>query len=455
MELSLLNKQAPVLSPQMIQSGKILQMGSLELLEYVTEAIQENPVLEFPEDQGRDREFEQMRKRLEWLESSNPQERYYRRLDRELASDSLANYQSPEMQEESLYSFLLDQLSALKLPPVLMKAARGIVESLNGSGYLDEPLEGLGKELRLPVRCMEEGLKIVQSLEPAGIGAGCLEECLCLQLERQGEDVALAKRIVCGHLDALSKNRYTQIARDLSADGQEVREACDLIRSLNPKPGSGFADRRSLSYITPDLLVDVLPDRLELQANDRYFPAIQISPYYKRLMLDTQDEDVKAYLTEKVQQAKWVVKSIQQRRSTLIRCAECILRLQEPFFRRGAGHLVPMRLSDVAGMLDIHESTVSRAVRNKYIQCSHGIFPMSYFFSRSLGGENGEEGEVSSDTARAMLKRLIREEDRKKPLSDQRISEKMAELGCPLSRRTVAKYRDELGIPAAAVRKEV
>ena len=452
MDLKLLNKQNVTLSPQMIQSGKVLQMGAQELLEYITEAIQENPVLEFPENQGGEDDFSVLRKKLEWLETSGSQERYYRRLERDYTADPLANYQDGNGQEESLYDFLMAQLLGRKLPAKVEKAARGIVESLNSGGYLDEPLEDLARELRLAEEDLKEALKIVQSLEPAGVGAGSLEECLCLQLERR-EDGALAKGIVQGHLDALSKNRYAQIAKALGVDVQQVREACGLIRSLNPKPGSAFADRGSLGYITPDLMVDVLPDRLELRANDRYFPAIQISSYYKDLMRQTQDEEVRTYLTEKVQQAKWVVRSVQQRRSTLMECAECILKIQEDFFRRGKGHLVPMRLSDVARALDIHESTVSRAVRNKYIQCVHGIFPMSYFFSRGLGGEDDRE-EVSADGAKALLGKLIREEDKGRPLSDQKICTLMAEQGFQLSRRTVAKYRDELGIPAAAARRK-
>lgn len=453
MDLRLLNRQNVSLSPQMIQSGKVLQMGAQELLEYITEVIQENPVLEFPENRDWEPEFDRIRRKMEWMDSSDRQERYYRRQDGEFTPDPLANCQAPQDQGESLRAHLMAQLQGRKLPEKLRRAARGIVENLNDCGYLDEPLENLAGLLRMDREILARGLKLVQSLEPAGVGAESLEECLLLQLERQdGEE--LAKKIVSGHLDALAKNRYAQIAKALGAEPQEVRKACAQIRRLNPKPGSGFSDCRDPRYITPDLLVRIFPDRLELIANDRFFPDIQISAYYRDLMYKTQDEDVKEYLTEKVQQAKWVIRSIQQRRSTLIRCAECILQLQEAFFRRGEGHLVPMRLGDVARILEVHESTVSRAVRNKYIQCVHGIYPMSCFFSRGLGGEEDRE-EVSADGAKALLKKLIREEDKEKPASDQKLCGLMAEQGYPLSRRTVAKYREELGIPAAAVRKEV
>ena len=172
-------------------------------------------------------------------------------------------------------------------------------------------------------------------------------------------------------------------------------------------------------------------------------------------MKDTDDPEVKDYLTDKVRQAKWVIKSIQQRRSTLLDCAEAILEIQEAFFRKGPGHLVPMTLADVAEKVGVHESTVSRAVKDKYIQCAAGVYPLSYFFSRSLGTTAAKTGENSSpDFAKALLKKLIAGEDRKKPLSDQKLCQLMAQEGCQLSRRTVAKYRDELGIPSTTGRKD-
>ena len=256
------------------------------------------------------------------------------------------------------------------------------------------------------------------------------------------------------YLDALSKNRYGLIARELKASQEEVRAACDLIRSLNPRPGTGFAARENLTYINPDIIVVSFQDHFELLTNDYYFPTLNISGYYTRLLKESDDEQVKDYLTGKVRQAKWMVKAIEQRRSTLMSCAECILELQEDFFRKGPGHLVPLSLADVAQRIGVHESTVSRAVKDKYIQCSMGVYPLSYFFSRSLGasGAGGEEA-ASPDAAKALLKKLIAGEDKKKPLSDQKLCELMAAQGCTLSRRTVAKYRDELHIPSTAGRK--
>ena len=454
MELNLTQKQTQTLSPQMMQSMEILQMGSQELLEYIEEAVQENPVLEPEESYDRQDEFSTLRRKLEWLESTDPQNRYYHQQDTEDEDGPLKNYGTVENDDENLYYYVLSQLRVLELAPEVMEAGVFLVESLNQNGWLDEPLEALAADCGCPPETMEKALEAVQSLEPAGVGARSLSECLKLQLVRRQPVNQLAVDIAEGYLDALSKSRYGLIARELKAGQEEVRRACDLIRSLNPRPGTGFAARENLTYINPDIIVVSFPDHFELLSNDYYFPTLHISGYYSKLMKESEDEQVKDYLTGKMRQAKWMVKAIEQRRSTLMTCAECILEFQEEFFHKGPGHLVPLSLADVAGRIGVHESTVSRAVKDKYIQCSMGVYPLSYFFSRGLGSAAaGGEDASSPDAAKALLKKLIAGEDKKKPLSDQKLCELMAAQGCALSRRTVAKYRDELHIPSTAGRK--
>lgn len=454
MDLNLNLKQTQTLSPQMVQSMKILQMGSQELLEYIEDTLQENPVLEADQAYDQTDRTSDLQRKLEWLESTDAQNRYYHLQDREDEVDPLAVYGGADAGEENLYFYVLSQLQVLDLPDPLGEAARFLVESLNSNGYLDEPLADLARDFGADEALMERALAVVQALEPAGIAARSLGECLCLQLQRRREeDTALAQKIALGQLDALSKGHYAQIAKALDASPAQVRSACDLIRTLNPKPGTGFAARENLTYINPDLFVVSFHDHFELLSNDYFFPTLRLSSYYTHLMGDTEDAEVREYLTDKVRQAKWVVHSIEQRRSTLLSCAQCILEVQETFFRKGPGHLVPMGLADVAARLGVHESTVSRAIKDKYIQCSQGVYPLSYFFSRSLGGGSGQEG-ASPDAAKALLKKLVAEEDKRKPLSDQTLCAMMAERGCRLSRRTVAKYRDELDIPATSRRRE-
>ncbi len=453
MELDITQKQTQTLSPQMMQSMEILQMGSQELLEYIEEAVQENPVLEVEEQYGRD-ETEQLQRKMEWLESTDVQNRVYLQQDAEDAGDPVSRYGAVDEREETLYYYVLSQLRVLELPREVLETAALLVESLDGNGWLDEPLAALAAELGRPEPLLERALEVVQSLEPAGVGARTLSECLCLQLSRRRPTPQLDLAIARDHLDALSKGRYGLIARETGASQEEVRAACTRIRALNPRPGTGFAARENLTYISPDIIVVSFPDHFELLTNDYFFPTLSISGYYTRMLRENSDAEVKEYLTGKVRQAKWMVRAVEQRRSTLMACARCILDLQEPFFRQGPGHLVPMSLADVARRLEVHESTVSRAVKDKYIQCSQGVYPLSYFFSRGLGPAGEERGEgTSPDFAKSLLKRLIEEEDKRRPLSDQKLCERMAEQGCTLSRRTVAKYRDELRIPSTTGRK--
>ena len=452
MELSMTQKQTQTLSPQMMQSMEVLQMGSQELLEYIEEAVQENPVLEREETYDRRDESADLRRKLEWLESTDPQNRYYHQQDSEDENDPIRNYGTVEDREENLYYYVLSQLRVLELDPQVMTCAEFLVESLNQNGWLDEPLSAIARSLGRPEEELEEALSVVQSLEPAGVGARDLSECLRLQLVRRSPVDQLAVEIAEHHQDALSKSRYGLIARELNAGQEQVRRSCDLIRSLNPRPGTGFAARENLTYINPDIIVVSFPDHFELLTNDYYFPTLNISGYYSRLLKESDEAEVKDYLTGKVRQAKWMVRAIEQRRSTLMACAQCILELQEAFFRKGPGHLVPMSLADVASRIGVHESTVSRAARDKYIQCSMGVYPLSYFFSRSLGGEGADA--ASPDAAKALLKKLIGEEDKRRPLSDQKLCQLMEDRGCTLSRRTVAKYRDELHIPSTTGRKQ-
>ena len=454
MELSMSMKQTQTLSPQMMQSMEILQMGSQELLEYIQDQVQENPVLEMEEKYGKGDDTAVLQRKLEWLESTDAQNRYYHQQDTEDdEKDPISNYGTVDEREENLYLYVLSQLEVMDLEPELLPVGRFLVESLNQNGWLDESVEDLAEELGKPVEEVEKALAAVQSLEPAGVGARNLSECLVLQLQRRHEDSELAIRIARDYLDPLSKSRYGLIAKSLGVCQEEVRTACDLIRTLNPRPGGGFAARENLVYINPDLFVVNFPDHFELLTNDYFFPDLNISGYYCRMLKSTEDNEVKDYLMGKVRQAKWVVHSIEQRRSTLLRCAECILELQEEFFRRGPGHLKPMCLADIAQKVGVHESTVSRTVRDKYLQCASGVYPLSYFFSRSLGAPAARPG-TEENASSPDLKKLIGGEDKHKPLSDQKLCERMAREGCELSRRTVAKYRDELGIPSTTGRKQ-
>ena len=454
LELKLEQKQSQILSPMMIQSMAVLQMGSQELLDFVEQTVQENPVLEAEEHFERQREAgdagDLLQRKLEWLESSDRQNSFYYRQDDE--DRPLDPFGASMDWEDTLYGHLLFQLQGMDLKEDVRAACIFLAESLDGNGWLDEPLEVLVQDSGRPLSILEEGLQLIQSLDPAGVGARSLSECLSLQLLREHPQDLLALRIVRDGLEALARNQYGLLARRMSAAPAAVRAACDHIRSLNPRPGAGFTVREAPSYITPDLVVVRQYDHFEVIPNDRFFPSLHLNHTYTQMLQEHPEPEVQDYLSGKVRQAKWVIGAIEQRRSTLLSCARCILKAQEAFFRLGPSHLAPLLLSDVAAEMGVHESTVSRAIKDKYLQCDQGVYPLYYFFSRKLG-EEGEEG-VSPSAAKALLRRLVDEEDKRRPLSDQKLCERMAEEGCRLSRRTVAKYREELGIPNTSGRKQ-
>ena len=449
MELGMMQKQVQTLSPLMMQSMEILQMGTQELREYVEKTVQENPVLDAEERTGEAGErFRELGRQLEWLESNDRQNVFYYRQDDEDAP--LREYGVAENWEETLYGHLISQIQGMELSASERKAVTFLAESLNGSGWLDEPMETLAQAAGCEMDMMERGLEILQRLDPAGVGARNLSECLVLQLRRADPGDTLAVRIAQGCLEPLARSQYSLIAKKLGAELCAVRKACGRIRELNPRPGAGFAGREAPSYITPDVVVVWEHDHFEVVADDQALPTLTLSGYYSRLFRECKEAEVQSYLCDKVRQAKWVIRSIEQRRSTLLECARCIVELQEAFFRKGPGHLAPMSLADVAERVGVHESTVSRAVREKYLQCDKGVYPLGYFFSRRLG--EGNDG-ASPDAAKAIIRRLIEGEDGRAPLSDQKLCERMAEEGCVISRRTVAKYREELGIPSTTGRK--
>jgi RNA polymerase sigma-54 factor len=249
----------------------------------------------------------------------------------------------------------------------------------------------------------------------------------------------------------MAHNHYHQIAQATGASREEIQRACRLIRTLDPRPGAPFSPVDTPRYITPDLLVTVEGGKAEVRAADGRLPELKLSSYYQQLLNSTNDAPVRDYLADKVRQASWVMRSIEQRNTTLLSCARAVVGRQEAFFLRG-GHLQPMSLADVAADVGVHESTVSRATKDKYLQCPRGLFPLSHFFSRAL--PQGEAEGISPEMVKAALRELISGEDKRHPLSDQKLCDMMAPRGLLLSRRTVAKYRDEMGFSSAAGRKE-
>lgn len=444
--VELLQTQSQQLNYQQIQGLRLLQMGSPELEQYLRELAQENPMVDLEPEASAREEDDGLLGYLRWMEDNDHQNLYYAQMSEE-ELDPLSRVGTEGGLEETLFRFLSRQLYAMDLEEDLADAVRYLASGLDERGYLAAPLPELARNSPFPLPRLERALEILRGLEPAGVGAESLSQCLELQLLRIGEK-GPALAIVRSHLALLAKRHYSSIASKMNISADQVKQAEAIIRELDPRPGAVFERPEQIPYILPDIFVEEEGGRYTVRARKPGRPPFQINGYYRRLLSQSQDPEVREYLKEKLQQAEGVLRAVDQRESTLTRCAQAIVDAQTEFFRRGPQALLPMRMSDVAEKLGLHESTVSRAVREKYIQCPQGVYPMSYFFSR--GAHAGQPG-VGGVAARLMLKQLIDRED--KPLSDQKLADLLAQAGCPVSRRTVAKYRGEMNIPDQAGRK--
>lgn len=452
MELSLTLSQKLALSQKMQQSAEILQMSSQELAEYVKEFSVENPVVEFEEKKDEESRFDSIRKKIEWLDASDEQNKTYYQEEKEDETDN-DMWKFKQTQGESLEDFLLSQINVLPMSAKRLSIAHYIVESMDRNGYLEESEEVFAKRLHIDTVLFQEVLSVVQGLEPAGIGAFSLKQCLLLQLHKMEQPCPLAEKIIENELEALGKNQIPQIAKRLKVKTQEVVEACKLIRSFNPKPGSSFKSDENLEYIVPDVLIEKDKNGIfQIILNNEYLPQIRINPYYKTIMKEAENDKAKEYVSNKMKQAEWVVQCITKRNETLTKTMHVILEMQKDFFEKGTDYLCPMRLCDVAQKIQMHESTVSRTVRDKYLQCSWGVFALHQFFSTGLATSN-EANKVTPEHVKRMIKTIIDEENKQSPLSDRIISEVLKEKGIEISRRTVTKYRESMNIAGISGRK--
>ena len=423
------------LTPQLMQSMEVLQMNSQELLEYVNRAAEENPMLEREEAAVLRSEYEKLRSRVSWLDSHAA------------ASGEQPETGREDWELESLGAFLRDQLARRHLTKPLMALCEYITRLVDEDGYLQpEDLESL-QELNIPQEMTDSALAEVQSLEPAGVAARDLSECLTLQLQRQGIKDPLVLAIVKKYLPQLGRKQYGAIARALGVGEKEVREAEKCIAALEPRPGREFQTREETVYIRPDIFVAELDGTYQVVLNEYYLPRMTISAYYTKLLEQSPDAETAAYLREKLRHAQWLLYSLSRRGETLQRCGETLLAVQKDFFVGKNRELQPMSMKELARELDVHPSTVSRCLRGKYLQCRQGTFPLRYFFPLPSGG-------VSRQAVKMKLAELIRDEDSARPLSDEKLCGLLAMQGVDVSRRTVAKYRMELGIPSAAGRKK-
>ena len=458
MDLKLQVKQTQTLSQRMIQSAEILQMTSQELNTYINELALENPVIDIVEPPTAQEQRESIEQQ-EWLNSFNEENYYlYQRQNNDDDYDFKSSWNINTDDGETLQDYLWSQLITENFTDQETEIIKFMLECLDNKGYLEESIETIASYFGTDTELVEDLLSDLQALDPSGVCARSLEECLKLQLERRDMLTPVLESIIDNCLEMVAKNQIPAIARKLRLSPTETAGYCQIIKSLNPKPGVSFSSRDQLRYIIPDVTIVKFKDHFDILLNESMYPTIELNSYYRQMNQNPESSELKEYLGNKIRQAEWVKQCVTQRGKTLMQVSRAILEHQEEFFTFGPAHLSPLRLADIAQELDIHESTVSRAVSKKYLQCSWGVYPMNYFFSRSVavqessGNENGAQSVTAADIKR-VLREIIEEENKKKPYSDRLLGEKLAERGISISRRTVAKYREEEGIADASGRK--
>ncbi|MBI5232201.1 MAG: RNA polymerase factor sigma-54 [Coriobacteriales bacterium] len=454
-------RQKVTLSPQVYQGLSILAMPIADLQQMIEVEMLENPVLEVdetelepvegeeaPEEAGEDdREWDEwleMYEDLEQIETTGPRD---------------PNAEEPNTEEfvggvQTFDDYLLGQVGLLDVEPEVQRAAAAIIGSLDSDGFFVGSLDEIARVAGVTSVQAAEGLEVVQQLDPPGVGARDLVEALCLQMESLGLDEPMLLRIVRDHLDDVAANHYRKVARALRLDEGEVRRLVQVLKSLNPRPAGAFSPGPSPGYIVPDVTVR----RFEgedwlLIPNNESLPTLRVSPRYRAMLKKgaTTDDETKRYLKDKIRSAESFIRNVDRRKDTVSRITQIILEVQRDFFEDGKGPLRPLRLEDVAVELGVHLSTVSRGVTGKYMATPYGLFELKHFFS---GGYRTAQGmDVAATSIKQRLRELVKEEDAVKPLSDQKLAELLSEEGVTVARRTVAKYREELGIEPSWARR--
>jgi RNA polymerase sigma-54 factor len=468
--LDLSMKLQQKLSFQMIQSLKLLQVNTLQLEQLLKTELEMNPVLEESEELETDEEEpdkeeeageeKEEEKELEVNEDDVNWEEYLEEgfdLGGRVSEETDPNKEHWEPQPVQQVSFdehLTAQLNDKNIEEKQKLLVTFLISSLEPDGYLRLSTKDIADYLGISEVEVEEALKVIWTMEPAGLGARNLQECLKLQLARRHKEGSLAMRIITEAWELFEKLKLPEIARQMGVDVHEVQLAADEIKTLSPRPGS-LVTGEIPSTIVPDLIVKKVEGQFVVYLNDGSVPMLHINRSYMQLIKrgGTAKKEVKNYIREKLNGAAWLVRSIEQRRTTMLKVMSAIVERQMTFFEKGPPNLNPLKLQDIATMVGMHISTVSRVTSNKYVQTPHGIFELKYFFTESMG-QDLEGGDVSAEKIRNRIRELIETESTKKPFSDQKLSDILAREGFTVARRTVAKYREQQKLLPARMRQK-
>lgn len=477
-------KQQQRLSPLQMQVIKLTELPNVELEERIKQELVDNPAL----DEGREDsdDPQDIIDDVNYEDSDNITQEDIAlgdylteddipdyRLNNYNSSDKISREDIPFSSAESLHESLIEQLRLTELDEESEKVAEYIIGNIDENGYLDRPLSAISDDLLfqqnldIPSDRIRKILNVIQSFEPAGIGACDLQECLLLQLRRMNESDIVKQAIIVieKYFEDFSKRHFDKIEKGLNIDEEELKQIIHLIVTLNPKPGNNWGDALSLTMntIIPDFIVETYNGELFLSLNNRNIPELRVNRDYSEMLkgysenkksMTTEAKNAALFVKQKLDSARWFIDAIKQRQETLQRTMQAIVDLQYDFFLTGdESSLRPMILKDVAELAGYDISTISRVSNSKYVQTNFGIYPLKYFFSESMQNDAGEE--ISSREVKAILRECIENEDTKKPLTDDKLTDILKEKGYVIARRTVAKYREQMNIPVARLRKNI
>lgn len=468
--------QQLVMTPQLQQAIKLLQLSRMELVDMVQQELEENPVLEEAAEAPEEKEFE------EAVAGESPVSEAPADEVREVSGESEGvadidwqtylegyslggstadfyeddedrpSYENLLTKKGNLSDHLLWQLNLSRLDDEIRRVAAEIIGNLDDDGYLQASLEEIAATSGAPVDRVAQALEVVQEFDPPGVASRDLRECLLHQVRHLGMEGSLVEAVLLNHIPDLEVRKYSVIAKALGVTLDEVLGAAKIISGLDPRPGSIFT-QEEVHYITPDIFVYKINDEYVVVLNDEGLPNLRINAFYRNALAGGEGIDAQAgeYIQDKMRGAVWLIKSIHQRQRTIYKVTKSIVKFQREFFDKGVAYLKPLVLRDVAEDIEMHESTISRVTTNKYVQTPQGLFELKYFFNSGINTTEGDS--VASESVKSKIKEIIAGENQKKPYSDQKIVDLLLEQGIDIARRTVTKYREMLGLGSSTERK--
>ncbi len=443
--IELTQAQKLVMTTQLRQSIEILNMNNIELEHEIAREVESNPLLEAEKSSD-----------INWEEYINDIEnsKSYKKIENVFNEDNEVNLENIIKNSSNLYDDLIFQISLYKLSDLEREVCEYIIDSLDEDGFLkiddDEMIKALNIDKKIYINCLSK----VQNLEPNGVGARNLKECLIIQAKNNGTYNEVLEEIIHNDLRLVATNKYKEICKKYNISFQKYKELSNIIKDLNPKPCENYySPTEEAIYIKPDVIVEKIDGKFLVYLNRKETYKLRINNFYKEVLRNSQsDNDAKEFIKERLNSALNLIKNIDHRKNTILKIAECIVKKQEEFLNKGIKYIKPMKMKDLAEELECHESTISRGVNGKYILTPFGTFEFKYFFNSSIETDGDES--ISSVSIKNIIKDKIKSENKEKPLSDEQLAKILKEEGIKIARRTVAKYREELGILSSSKRKK-